>query len=191
MPTHTLTTPAVINASSSRGFTLVEVLIVAAILSIASLVVSLNLQTGAPHKIELAIAEIAQSIRFAQNEARRTAIPYGVHIEADELRVRVMRDTNAAIPPVPTYDVYNPISKQLYQLDLARALSATSTTLTPNASWIGTCTDSTRVFFDTQGRPRCGSDWSVLLSEATIKLDWSDHTRSIKVDGETGRVTTL
>lgn len=170
-----------------KGFTLIEMLAVAAVVSIIALVVNMNLAPAEPYQIELTATEMALAFRYARSEAIRTSNPHGVHIESGVPRLRLVHDNTGTIPPVPAYDVYQPISKQPYEVNLTNLGGGPR--LTNNPLWSATCNQADFLYFDAAGRPRCGNPWGVLLSSSTLTLEWSGHARSVNIDGETGRVT--
>ena len=171
------------------GFTLIELMVVIFILSVVALIVSSSLTPSEPYKIELAAGELAAALRHARGESLRTTDPHGVHIETAAKRVRVVRGAVGTIPPVPVYDVYQPVTKQLYEVDIGALLSSQSMTITNAPNWSSACNEPDFLFFDLAGRPRCGDPWGVLLDTGTLTLTWSGHTRVVAIDGETGRVT--
>ncbi len=171
------------------GFTLVELMVVVFILSVIALIITPSLRPADPHKIELVAGEVAAAYRHARREALRTSYPHGVHTEPTLKRSRVMRDITGTIPPVPSYDVYQPVAKQLYKVDLETQMPGGDLTMTLANTWSGTCNQPELLFFDFAGRPRCGDPWGVLLESESLTLTWSGHTRVVAIDGETGRVT--
>ena len=173
----------------SRGFTLVELLIVVSIMSIAALIVLPSVEATEPYKLDLAANQLADSIRYARGEALRMANPYGVHIEASQKRIRVYRGAGVSLTPTPVYDVYHPLTKRLYKLDLGDRSMPEGLTVSASASWSGVCNQSALLGFDSLGTPRCGDPWSVFLTASKLILTYAGHTRSVVVDGVTGRVT--
>jgi len=175
----------------SRGFTLVEIVAVVAVLAIAGLVLIPTLNPSQPYKLDLVASQIAESIRFAQGEALRTQTPYGVEIDTATNRFRVFRDTSALIPPTPVFDVYHPVSKTFYDLDLEANSATSGVQIAAAPVWIGACTRPDRLGFDAHGTPRCGEPWNIRLQTSRLTVTYQGHTRTIVIDGEVGRVTVL
>jgi prepilin-type N-terminal cleavage/methylation domain-containing protein len=171
------------------GFTLVETLLVVALLSIASLVVLPSLNPIEPFKVEHAAAEVAAAFRYARTESMRTAIPYGVHAQTMSQRFRVVSAVGGALPPSPAYDVYRPISKQLYDVNVETLTSTPGISVTQNATWTSVCDEPDFLYFDAHGRPHCANPWGALLIDSTVTLSWSGQARTVTIAGETGRVT--
>lgn len=179
------------SGSRSQGFTLVEMVIVTAVLAIASLVLIPALTPSQPYKLDLVANQIAESIRYAQGEALRTQTPYGVEIDTTANRFRVFRDTSGLTPPTPVFDVYHPITKQFYDLNLEGSSATSGIQIVAAPIWLGACTQPGRLGFDAHGTPRCGDPWNIGLQTSTLTLTYQGHTRTIAIDGVVGRVTVL
>jgi prepilin-type N-terminal cleavage/methylation domain-containing protein len=170
------------------GFTLLELVIVLGVLAVIAVVSLPSLDATQPYKLDVAATALADSIRFARVEAMRMARPYGVNIEPGPKRVRVFRGSGSSLPPTPVYDVIDPISKRLFDLDLDDQSTTEGVSFAAAPSWSGACSKPELLGFDAAGTPRCGDPWSVVLTTSTLTLSHAGRTRSIVIDGETGRV---
>ncbi|MCM8855467.1 MAG: prepilin-type N-terminal cleavage/methylation domain-containing protein [Candidatus Thiodiazotropha sp.] len=171
-----------------QGLTLLELTAVVAVLGITALVVIPNLLSTDPHKLELAAQTVAEAIRFARDESIRTATPYGI-IWPTEKRVRVYRADMDTNPPAPIYDVYHPISKQLYDIDLEKHPFTRVDRVMSNSNYQGTCSNPMNTLFDDSGTAYCWNPSSVICLQGSMTLTLGEHVRRVDLDGMTGRVT--
>ena len=171
-------------AAKQRGYSLVELLVVTAILlSVTALAVpALNPATG--KRTELAAVSFATAIRFARSEARRTATPHGFTLTAGQPRLRVFR----LVAGTPTYDVYDPVSKQLYDIDTADERIANLDGVSSAPVFRGVCNDTDKIIFDAMGTPWCQDPQTVLLQTTSLTLSSGTQQRVITLDGISGRV---
>jgi len=99
------------------GYTLVELMLVVAVLGALALVAVPSSAPGADQRLDAAAQEVIDALRYARVEAMRTGTYHGVDFSVDvasgERRVRVFR-TDTAVPPNPVYDVIHPLAKKLY-----------------------------------------------------------------------------
>jgi prepilin-type N-terminal cleavage/methylation domain-containing protein len=177
--------------SGCKGFTLVELLTVVFILSLLGLIVRTSSTSSEPQRLELASGEIAAAFRHARGESMHQVNSFGVHTETTANRTRVFRGTLGANPLTPIYDVYHPISKQLYTLLMDGQATTSGVTLAQTGSWSGTCNKPDFIGFDAAGTPRCIDPLEVVLITSDLTLRLGAHSRTLSIDGETGRVTVL
>lgn len=171
-----------------QGLTLLELTAVVAVLGITALVVIPNLSSTNPQKLELAAQTVAEAIRFARDESIRTATPYGI-VWPTEKRIRVYRGDTDTNPPTPIYDVYHPVSKQLYEIDLETHPFAHVDEVISNSSYQGTCSNHMNTLFDASGTAYCWNPSSVICLQGSTTLTLGEHVRIVELDGMTGRVT--
>ncbi len=158
-----------------------------AILGIVASVAIPNLSSTDPLLLQLAAEEVAEAYRFARAESLRSATPHGVYREpsTSNKRYRVFRST----PPTPIYDIYHPLNKQLYDLDLEVHPFASADTVSVTSSFHGSCTQPLYIVFNAQGIPLCGDPLTVILEQKVITLVKGNITYTVTLDGITGRVT--
>ena len=172
-----------------QGFSLIELTIVILILSIVAVVAMPNVSTGDEAKLELASQEVAQAMRFARSESLRIGEPRGFRQQSSPQRIRVFRADMGTSPPTLVYDVYHPVSKHLYDIELDKHAFAAVGTISHNRTYRGTCNNPGNVYFDANGTPWCADPENILLEQFDITLSLGAHTRVVTLNGITGRVT--
>ncbi len=178
------------HGGASRGFTLVEVLIVTFLLGIVALASVPMLDSPQEPSLDLAAAEVAHALRFARAESIRTGLTHGAEIAAGQNRMRMFRLDLETSPPTRRYDVYEPVSKRVYVFDLDRHPFVSGVALSnPGNTFRGACTDLDAIVFDAQGLPRCPDPIAVILEAGTLELAAGNSSRTVRVHGYTGRVT--
>jgi len=172
-----------------RGYSLAELLAVIAILGITAAVAIPGISTTDPNKLDLAAEEIAQAMRYARSEAIRSGEPRGFRQQSGAKRIRVFRPDTSTSPWALKYDVYHPVSKQFYDVDLDTHPFARADSLSHKRVYRGTCNTKANVYFDSSGIPRCTNPETVLLEQFDVTLTLGDHTRVVSLHSLTGRVT--
>ncbi len=171
------------------GLNLVELAIVVAILSITAAVAIPNLASTHSSTLDLSAEEFAQAIRFARSESLRTGNPHGFFLQVANKRIRVFRADMGTNPPTPVYDIYHPVSKQPYDVDLDTHSFAEAASIQTSSSYEFTCNDERYTIFEAQGVPYCGDPIDVLLRDGAITFSLAGDTRKTTLYGLTGRVT--
>ena len=173
----------------SHGVTLVELLIVIAILGVAAAVAIPGLSSSDPQTLDLAAEEFANAMRFARSEAIRTGEPRGFRQQNDTKRIRVFRADTGTSPWTLNYDVYHPVNKQLYTVKLNQHPFAYADSVTKSFNYRASCNKPGAIHFDNSGIPRCTDPETVLLEQFDVTLTLGPHTRVVTLHGITGRVT--
>jgi type II secretion system protein H len=174
----------------SHGVTLVELLVVIAVLGIVAVVAIPDLFSSSnPQTLDLAAEEIANTIRFARSEAIRLDSPRGFQQQTSAKRIRVFRPETVTSPWALHFDVYNPVSKQLYDIQLNNHPFATADTLNSTTDFQGTCNQTGDIYFDSNGTPWCTDPETTPLKQLDITLTLDTHSRVVTLHGITGRVT--
>jgi prepilin-type N-terminal cleavage/methylation domain-containing protein len=173
----------------SRGVTLPELLIVLAILGVAAAAAIPVLSSGNPQTLDLAAEQVASAMRYARSEAMRTGEPRGYRGNTDTRRIRVFRPDTSMSPWTVNFDVYHPVSKQLYSISLRDHPLAAIDKMSHDRLYRGTCNEPRNVWFDTTGTPWCADPENVLLEQYEVTLTRGPHTRVVTLHGITGRVT--
>lgn len=186
MPPHPNHCPSC--SPNHQGFSLLEMTIVVLILSIMAAVAIPNIAATDPVKLDIAAKEIATAIRFAQAESIRTQTLYGINTDATNDRIRVYSFPGL----MPVYDVYHPVDKKLYDIQLkTHPFAAGVDLVSANFAFAGSYSSSTYLGFNTDGYPK----YSVLfggdhmLTSGTITLSYRGQQRIVSISPMTGRVT--
>lgn len=146
------------------------------------------------YKLDLVAEEIAQALRFAQSEARRTGQPHGATISQVSQTITVKK-WDITTDPVSTELVpYHPVSKKALVFD-ADGFSLAPGVEIANASDVflyDTIGRRRSLIFDENGLPvwimSAGADVYRLL-DGTVTLSDGGNQRSVVVAPITGRVT--
>lgn len=171
------------------GYTLTELLIVVTILGVVAAIAVPEFSSDDQQKLDVAAAEIAAAMRFARSEAIRVGAPHGFRQRSSTKRVRVFSLDSSVSPPIPVYDVYHPITKQLYDIKLNDHPFAFADTVDHSRTYRGVCNKARNVYFDGNGTPRCADPETVLLEQFDVILTLGSTTRIVTLHGITGRVT--
>ena len=176
------------------GYSLLELTLVVLILGIMAAAVIPDFSPSSEQKLDLVADEIAQALRFAQSEARRTGTHHGATISQTTQTITVKK-WDVTTDPVSTELIpYQPVSKQSFVFD------ADGFSLAPGV----TIVNSSDVFlydaigrrrsliFDPEGHPvwimNGGTDVYRLL-DGTVQLSDGENQRDVAVAPITGRVT--
>jgi Tfp pilus assembly protein FimT len=175
------------NPKFQYGLSYIEIVIVVIILGVVAVAAMPMLSSNDPAKLDNAANEVANAIRFAQAEAIRTKISYGINTDATNERIRVYRLSGTT----PTYDIYHPIDKKLYNIQMKMDTYVAGIDLvSANFVFGGASTSSTNLDFSAEGSPKvtsAGRDY--LLTSGTITLSYQGQQRVISIAPMTGRVT--
>lgn len=174
---------------NSRGFTLLELLIV---LTLLATIAAIAMPSGTPvrlHSLELAASQLADALRFARNESRRTGYLYGVTPDIGNNTIRVFRLDEGPSPNLKVFDVYDPVTKQLYAVDFNSSAYRGVTIAGVDGDVLGNCTDTGNIAFDLAGVVRCTEPVATRILDTDIELRLDDSQIIVSVDGHTGRVT--
>ncbi len=152
------------------GFTLIEILLVVAIIGILALVM---IPTFTSHedeqKLTMAATELIDGMRYARSEAIRTGSTFRVEIDHDGDRFMV---TDLSGPAGQT--VYHPVSKKPYSVDFTASMIYSGVDI--NGS--GTI----NIDFSAQG---------LADADRVITLMYGSFSTKIKVESSSGRITSL
>jgi len=172
-----------------RGYTLIELLIVVSLLVLIAAIAIPAFSGDDEATLDQAAAQVASVFRFAHGEAVRTGQPYGVSANLASQWVKVYRLDESVSPPVAVYDVYDPVTRQLYDLSFGGDSE-------PSISNIYFKFDG---FFFAQtflgfagatGVPKFNDAGTIrMLEDGYIRLNHDGMTRTIAVSPMTARVT--
>ena len=176
-------------ATTQRGYTLLELLVVAVIVGLVATVAMPSSSSGDAATLDLVAAEVADAIRFARGEAMRLEVARGFRQQSTAKRIRVFSMDNATTPATLVYDIYHSVDKHLYEREFEKQPFAFGGTITRNATFRGTCNLTGNIFFDANGTPWCANPDYVLLEQFDVTLTLGQASRLVRLDGITGRVT--
>jgi prepilin-type N-terminal cleavage/methylation domain-containing protein len=176
---------------AQTGLSMVELLLVVSILGIVATVAIPSLSTSDHAKLDVAAEEFAQAMRFARSQAIRHNAPYGFRNPPGPgvSRIRVFRLDTSTNPWTPVYDVYHPLSKIPYDIELDTHPLAAVETQSRNATFRGTCNVVANTYFDATGTPWCADPENILLEQLDVTFSLNGITRVVTVHGVSGRVT--
>jgi type II secretion system protein H len=178
-------------ALTQAGLTMVELLLVVSILGLVAMVAIPSLSASDHAKLELAAEEFAQAMRFARSQAMQQGAPYGFRNPPGSgiKRIRVFRMDTTTNPWSPVYDVYHPLSKILYDIDLRTHALAYAEAVSRNTTFRGTCNMVGNIYFDGHGTPWCADPEDVLLDQLNVTFSSGPISRVVTLHGISGRVT--
>lgn len=171
------------------GYTLLEMMIVVALLAIAAAIAVPSITAAEHHKLALAGSEVADALRFAREESRRTGVIHGVSTDISINRITVFRLDEGPNPNLKIFDVYQPVSKQLYSIELGAGPHRGVTLSTVGGQFVGTCNDPGNIAFDRSGVVRCTEPTTTRIQDAEIDLVLGSLLTKVVIDSYSGRVS--
>lgn len=178
-------TPAV---RSQRGQTLFELMAVVAVMAVLASVAVPSMNAGSKERLSHAVSDVADAFRFARDEAQRSGSLYGVETDLGLGTVRVFRVQEKAGGNVPLFDVYHPVTKQPYTIQLGSPPYADVRLVDLGADASGACSKADSFVFDARGVVHCFDPLVTRLNNAFVELGQQDLTAMVKLDAYTGRV---
>jgi len=174
------------SVQQQRGYTLVELVIVVTVLAVIAAIAVPATLSNSDKQLDLAAQEFATAMQFARSESMRTGEPHGFRQQSGAKRIRVFRLDQGTSPATIVYDVYHPIDKQFYDIDVT-SLGVDSMSRTP--TFRGTCNQNGNIYFDAGGTPWCVDPGTTLVSRFEVEMVSGIHRLTVGLDGITGRVT--
>lgn len=172
-----------------QGYTLLEMMIVVAVLAIVAAIAVPSITAAEHHKLALAGSEVADAFRFAREESRRTGIIHGISADVPNNQVRVFRLDEGPNPNLKVFDVYQPVSKQLYSIGLGVGPYRGVTLTAVGGQLIGTCNDPGNIAFDSSGVVRCAEPTTTRIRDADLDLALGSLPIKVMIDSYSGRVS--
>lgn len=178
----------------NRGYTLIELVIVAAILSIVAAVAIPQLSTSEDDKLTLAITEIANAIRFARSEAMRVGETraVGVYRNSEQVEVGTPSISGGDVIGMASI-VTHPVAKMPYDFQVDELPFATDVTISNSSdpfSFYAFGSNSDVLLFDQRGTPFWLDNGNTyLLSSGTVEVSYAGQSAQLSVS-PIGRVTT-
>ena len=180
---------------SERGYSLLELLIVIALLGMVAAIAVPTSNNNDALKLDRAATNVANAFRFARSEAIRTGKGHGLTVSQATQAVTV-RAYDLTTTPIGTLaTLTHPVSKQPYQFNIETD-PGTAGVIIKNSVDVFEYEDVGRrrsIIFDASGTPL----WIIStgpigypLTEATVELQYGDQERVVNVAPMTGRVST-
>ena len=172
-----------------RGYTLVELSLVALILGILAAAVIPALTSPDSGKLDLAAREYADIISYARSEAIRQGLPIGFQQKFGPQRFRLFTADTTTTPWTRTFDIYHPVSKKPYDFKFDDHPFAAVDTIIATPVYRGTCVTEKEFYFDARGAAHCLDPHAVPLESLVVTLTLGDQQRQVELDGFTGQVS--
>ena len=169
-----------------KGYTLIEVLVVVAVLSVAAMVAVPSFSSSDARYLDIAATEFADTLRFARSEAIRTGLAHGVNLDNSDTRFRVYRYNGTV-----DYSVYHPIDRQPFQIDFGTLRNpVTISSKAIKFEDLSVNFQSNISFAAGTGIPGSSSAGSnKLLEYANFVLEYGDHQHTVTLSAIGGQVT--
>jgi type II secretion system protein H len=172
-----------------RGYTLTELIIVVTILGVVAAIAVPATSSNSNKSLDLAASEFAAAMRFARSESLRTGEPHGFRQESGAKRIRVFRLDDDTSPATIIYDVYHPVEKQLYDIQLDAEPHASADSLNRTATFRSSCNQEESIYFDENGAPWCVDPGTALVTRFEVEMMSGVTSLTVRLDPITGRVT--
>lgn len=181
-----------LRSATSRGYTLLELAVVVAIVALLAAVAMPGLGPAEDEKLDLAAVYVAEAIRHARSEALRTGEGHGLTISQATQQVTVERYDLTTDPISTLFILTHPIDKQPYDFNV-NTTPATSGVSISNSQDVFDYTGLGRrssLVFDANGTPLWVDTGPTthLLNDATVELSYGNSQRLVRVATPTGRV---
>ena len=178
------------------GFALVELVLVVGLLALVATMALPNVAPMAQTRVDAAAAEIAQALRFAQQEAIRTGAARVASLDPVSSRVRVFQldmSTGSPVEDVSKPVFYPLIRQQNYDLALLTLPATRSVRIHSALFTFAGGSTATQLAFDATGAPvnilGPNPTDAKPLSTGEVDVELGNAHRAIFVDALTGRVT--
>ena len=179
------------NRGARSGTTLIELVMVIAILAIIAAVVVPSLSYSDASKLAVAAEQVGNALRFARSEAMRTGQNVLVDAESFPGRVVLVQRGCTAVGTPPA--VINPLTQRPFDVAVTEAAQSNGVQLAPRFLVAGT--PWTGLVFDSTGAATQACSVAAQIARGTpepgsgVELSYAGQTQTIAIDPPTGRVT--
>lgn len=177
--------------ASARGYTLLELMAVIAILMIAAVVVQPNSNSKNNHaKLDAAGQELVNALRQAQMRSESSAVYTAVRVQEDTSIEVLEVDSTANPPEATTTPIIHPLSKRPYLITLSqRPATAGISFDTTDGPFLHVDSSTTEfLFFDPRGRPYVVGNTGIgLLAATNLNISLGKLRRKLDIDNISGR----
>jgi len=178
-----------LNFCRQAGYSLLELVIVVVIIGVLALVATPDFSSSDATRLETAARLYAEAIRYARSESLRGGKLYAFKQKSSPRFIVVKSVDQTTTPWSLVKDVYHPVSRKLYKIELDNIAGMDGITTTRTPVYRGSCNTQRRVYFDHQGRAFCLDPETVALISFEVVFTLNGQKRSVLLDGQTGRVT--
>ena len=176
-------------ARTKRGYTLVELVITITVIAVIAAIAVPAFSSNSDEQLHEVANEFAAAMRYARTESIRTAKPHGFRFLTNQYRIRVFTADTLANPWTWVWDVYHPVSKQLYDYSFPPELTGAGPPVTHTPVYRGNCDRQGVIYFNANGTPWCLEPETVLLESYELDITDGNAQVTVSLDGITGRVT--
>ena len=178
-----------LNTHQQAGYSLLELSIVVLIMGIIAVVMIPNFSSSDATRLDAAAQLYAEAMRYARSESMRGGKLYAFR-QRNTIRFIVVKSVDQSTTPWSLVkDVYHPVSKKIYKIELDDIPGMDGVTSKRNTLYRGTCNILRKVYFDHQGRAFCTDPETVPLISFEVIFTLNGQTRSVILQGNSGRVS--
>lgn len=182
----------------ARGLSLIELNMVVATIAIIALMMVPGRAPANVAQIDGVLNEVAQALRFTRDLAARSEQPHGLRFNSEGQLLRVFRVEDDAGTYTAKFDVYDPLKKSLYELELPREARAF-------LNWNGRsgadpvtsvfndgqspCLAARTLVIEPDGTTRCFNPYGGRLEGVEVRLGSATYTRALRLDPFTSTIS--
>lgn len=172
---------------TQRGFSLAELMVVLVVLAVVAAITIPTSAARSDLRLARAGQEVADALNFARTETLRTGVPHGVRVQGGR-RITVFQLDRSKSPPTEGYNVYHPVDKSRYDVDLFSNPYTQGTTATGYFLFQRAGTADQAASFDTHGEAMRGDDARPLATGGVLLANDSSAL-AVTVAPLSGRTT--
>ncbi len=184
----------------SNGFTLLELTFIVLIIGLIAAVISPDFAIINQKKLDVAAYKVAESLRYARNEAVHNNALRGVLVDTDNTDAQG-RDITVFIPDTSSSPfamqsiLIHPVNKHNYDFKLAAIPSAKGVSFASTAlpfSFQGVSGNKKYLFFNASGAPvYLDNNRLYRFLSGNIQIQYDGLTRTIAIQPITGKISVL